>query len=228
MLNYRRLCRYSESEKRLVISALEVKHFSNGTSDVEIGLWLFGWKEGEGDIKSAILGKHTGLGVRISVSESQLHPKDSYKWRSRHAYPGRSLLRTMSYVRSLQPYSKFNATFIPPFHRWGADILRPLAAQLVRRFGIRTQSLWSQEPTGVNHATVPPFLCFTARKPILLPISWYIFGFRRQKFNSNELTTAVLEGHHGKRGRSAEPQGLEEGLRELHGISVLSCLCIVS
>lgn len=33
-------------------------------------------------MKSAILGKHTGLGVRIPVSESQLHPKDSYKWRS--------------------------------------------------------------------------------------------------------------------------------------------------
>ena len=41
MLNYRRLCRYSETEKRLVISALEVKHFSNGTCDVEMGLQIF-------------------------------------------------------------------------------------------------------------------------------------------------------------------------------------------
>lgn len=41
MLNYGRLCRYSETEKRLGISALEVKHFSNGTSDVEMGLQIF-------------------------------------------------------------------------------------------------------------------------------------------------------------------------------------------
>lgn len=42
MLNYRRLCRYSETEKRLVISALEAKHFSNGTS--EEGLLIFRFK----------------------------------------------------------------------------------------------------------------------------------------------------------------------------------------
>lgn len=47
MLNYRRLCRYSETEKRLVISASEVKHFSNGTSNVKMGPQIFQWRKRE-------------------------------------------------------------------------------------------------------------------------------------------------------------------------------------
>ena len=58
MLNYRRLCRYSETEKRLVISALEVKHFSNGTSNVKMGPQIFQWgnreREGRKTYKSMI------------------------------------------------------------------------------------------------------------------------------------------------------------------------------
>lgn len=41
MLNYRRLCSYSETEKWLVISALEVKYFSNGTCDAAASLHIF-------------------------------------------------------------------------------------------------------------------------------------------------------------------------------------------
>lgn len=46
MLNYRRLCSYSETEKWLAISALEVKYFSNGTCDAAASLHIFRLKRG--------------------------------------------------------------------------------------------------------------------------------------------------------------------------------------
>lgn len=52
MLNYRRLCRYSETEKWLVMSALGGKNFASGTFDVAVGLQTFTWKKEGRDMKA--------------------------------------------------------------------------------------------------------------------------------------------------------------------------------
>lgn len=60
MLNYRQLCSYSETEKWLVISALEVKYFSNGTCDSIASLQI----EKKDRQKSMTWNKYAGLVVR--------------------------------------------------------------------------------------------------------------------------------------------------------------------
>lgn len=179
MLNYRRLCRYSESEKRLVISALEVKHFSNGTSDVERGLRLFRWKERQRNMKVQYLASS----LRWGSGYLGLSPDFTL---GMPAQP--EALCTTSHMWSIEPSSKVIAPFVPtsPISQrrsWHSKILSSMDG------GIWTQSLWSQEPMT---AMMPPSSTALCWNPLCLLSASMFFCFRRQNLNSNELNDSGI------------------------------------
>lgn len=164
MLNYRRLCRYSESEKRLVISALEVKHFSNGTSDVERGLRLFRWKR-DRNMKvqylasclrwgSGYLGLSPDFTLKTALNDMPAQPE---------------ALCPTSHMWSLQPSSKVIAPFVPrPLSQrrsWHFKILSSMDGG--KGWDLNTEPLIS----GTYDSHDASLVYCTVLKPFLLTIS---------------------------------------------------------